>query len=307
MKTQNTNSSSYPNMKIFTILFFLIFGLSNQTFAQVKASDLESKNGIYFKKGETAPFTGTYEAFYDDGTLRETGSLEKGMVSGVTTKYYSNGNKAFERSYLKSSAHGDSKEYYSNGKVKQEGTFLNGKEDGIWSFYYETGEKQADITFDNGVQQGDYLEYRKDGSLLKKFYFVDGQLDYSPAFKTAYAKGIELNQAGQFQAAINAFDEAIAINPTVAKVYFAKGSCYSTLMKFEQAVEAYTKAIAENTEYMEAYANRGNAKANLYRNDGSRTLTTEEKTSVCDDLYKAKSLGDTTVDDLIYIYCERED
>jgi hypothetical protein len=57
---------------------------------------------------------------------------------------------------------------------------------------------------------------------------------------------------------------------------------------------------------MQAYANRGVAKINLLTSKGNIRPTKEQTSDACADLNKAKQLGDNTVDDMLFIYCDNK-
>ena len=72
------------------------------------------------------------------------------------------------------------------------------------------------------------------------------------------------------------------------------------------SIKDYDKAIEINPSYMEAYANRGVAKINMLTTKGNIQPTKEQTSDGCADLKKAKQLGDKTVDDMIFIYCDKK-
>ena len=72
------------------------------------------------------------------------------------------------------------------------------------------------------------------------------------------------------------------------------------------SIKDYDKAIELNPNYMEAYANRGVAKINLLTSKGNIQPTKEQTSDACADLKKAKQLGDNTVDDMIFIHCDKK-
>ena len=107
------------------------------------------------------------------------------------------------------------------------------------------------------------------------------------------------------EAAIPYFDKLIDLVPTDSEAYFLRGTAKSNLMDSEGAIADFDKAIDLRPNYMEAYANRGVQKINQ--------LPVEQKTgknikcieAPCADLLKARDLGDTSVDDMIFLYCKK--
>ena len=64
--------------------------------------------------------------------------------------------------------------------------------------------------------------------------------------------------------------------------------------------------IKKYPESYKAYANRGIAKINQLTTNGNLQPSRKETKSACKDLRKAQSMGDSTVGDMIFIYCENK-
>ncbi len=63
---------------------------------------------------------------------------------------------------------------------------------------------------------------------------------------------------GDYDNAINAYTQAIAINPNLAEAYLYRGDVYNLLKnEYDKAIEDYNRAITINPENAEAYKNRG--------------------------------------------------
>ena len=293
-------------MKQITLTLLGLF-LTMWGYSQTNINDLERINGLWTKKGENTPYTGAIIEYFDNGKVKGKGEFKDGLVHGLRTMYYENGNKSLERTYLNGISDGPSIEYYPNGQVKQEANFKNGKDDGIFKVYYEDGQIHAILTFSNGVQQGDYFEYTLDGKLKAQYYFVNGKASYSPDFLKLTEQALELNKQFKNEEAINLYDKALELNPTVAQTYFNRGACKQNNFDFEGAIKDYDKAIELNPEYMEAYSNRGYAKINILTTKGNLFPTNEQTESACEDFHKAISLGDKTIGtkDMIYLYCKK--
>jgi tetratricopeptide (TPR) repeat protein len=103
--------------------------------------------------------------------------------------------------------------------------------------------------------------------------------------------------------AIAYLDKLLILVPTDAEAYFLRGTAKSNMMNIKGSIADFDLAIKYNPEYMEAYANRGFQKINA--------LPVAEKTYIkdkclpdpCADFKKAKALGDTLVDDMLFLYC----
>ena len=70
-------------------------------------------------------------------------------------------------------------------------------------------------------------------------------------------RGLEYNALGQYERAIQSYDEAIRLNPQYGNPYNKRGVAYSNLGQYERAIQSYDEAIRLNPEYATVYYNRG--------------------------------------------------
>lgn len=108
---------------------------------------------------------------------------------------------------------------------------------------------------------------------------------------------------GKNEEAIKHFDHLLELVPTDYEGYFLRGTAKSNVMDIDGSIKDFDLAIQYNPNYMEAYANRGIQKINK--------LPTSEKLGIdcledpCTDLLKAQKMGDSSVEDMIYLYCNK--
>lgn len=294
-------------MKIIKLFIFLSLTWSYSN-GQINVTELERKDGLWIKSGDSKPYTGKFIETYENGAVKGTGTLVNGKLDGSRIQYYPNGQKSSEKHYKDAYPHGLSKEFYENGTLKLTGDFFNNKENGTWTAYYPNSNKQAILNFVEGIQQGPYFEYDLKGKLIRQFYFKNGKADYSDEFWKLVNKASEVSDKFISPAAIEYYDKAINLNPTVAQVYLMRGTAYSNMFNYEYAINDYDKALELNPNYMEAYANRGSAKINQFTSKGNLEITSEQTSSACVDFRKAKELGDNSIgtEDMIYLYCRKK-
>ncbi|NJK51374.1 tetratricopeptide repeat protein [Candidatus Gracilibacteria bacterium] len=82
-------------------------------------------------------------------------------------------------------------------------------------------------------------------------------------------KGNAKADEGDYQGAIDYYDQAISLNPEYALAYNNRGFAYWNLKEYQKAISNYNKAISLNSEYALAYNNRGNAKSDLGDKQGA--------------------------------------
>lgn len=73
-----------------------------------------------------------------------------------------------------------------------------------------------------------------------------------------FNQGMDAFNAGDYQGAIEAYTQAIRLDPNDAASFNNRGTAYFNLRQYEQARTDYAAAIAINNEYALAYYNRGN-------------------------------------------------
>ena len=111
---------------------------------------------------------------------------------------------------------------------------------------------------------------------------------------------------GQFEQSIKYYDKFLALAPKDSEVYFNRAAAKGMIMDVAGSIKDYDKAIELNPNYTEAYANRGVSKINMLTTKGNIQPTKEQTSDGCADLKKAKQLGDKTVEDMIFIYCDKK-
>lgn len=86
-------------------------------------------------------------------------------------------------------------------------------------------------------------------------------------FGSWYSDGLELLLEGFYSAALEAFDQALALDPQEAGAWTNKGIALAGLSRNEEALGAYDQALALNPSLPQAWYNKGNALFNLNRFD----------------------------------------
>jgi tetratricopeptide (TPR) repeat protein len=113
-------------------------------------------------------------------------------------------------------------------------------------------------------------------------------------------------QLGNFEQSINYYDKLIVLTPMDTELYFNRAVSKGMIMDVAGSIKDYDKAIELKPDFTEAYANRGVAKINLLTSKGNINPTKEQTSDGCTDLKKAQKMGDKTVEDMIFIYCNKK-
>jgi tetratricopeptide (TPR) repeat protein len=78
-------------------------------------------------------------------------------------------------------------------------------------------------------------------------------------FEIWFNKGAALYALKDFENARDCYEEALDINPDDAEAWNNLGNCLSRLAEGPAAIEAYTRAVAIKPDYAEAFYNKANA------------------------------------------------
>lgn len=77
------------------------------------------------------------------------------------------------------------------------------------------------------------------------------------------AKGMDFVRAGELERAIDAFTEAVQVDPAYAKAYNNRGGAYAAMGKYEQALADCEQVLFLAPDYAKGYNNRAYIKAKL--------------------------------------------
>ncbi|MFQ6026907.1 MAG: tetratricopeptide repeat protein, partial [Dehalococcoidia bacterium] len=87
-----------------------------------------------------------------------------------------------------------------------------------------------------------------------------GFFTFGPALRSESSQhvksGISLAEQAQLEEAIVEFDEAIRLDPKLAKAYYHRGNAYRSLEQYELAFQSYNDAVRVNSRFAAAYADR---------------------------------------------------
>ncbi len=97
--------------------------------------------------------------------------------------------------------------------------------------------------------------------LICSVIFCTNQTLAQPYRNKAYDKGVMHYSNKEYNAAINAFDEAIGLNDTNTLAYMMRGKTFFQLATYDMAIKDFTHAIDFDPQNAEAYLWRGKAHA----------------------------------------------
>ena len=194
-------------INILTAIFVFIVGCSQSE--PVNFGLLEDRDGTYYLKGESKPFSGPVFSVAGFGS-GSTGTILKGKFEGEFKSFFGDGQIRSLDTFKDGLRDGKFEYFFSNGRVSSKGNYVNDKFDGkIEEFTWE-GDPLTIHVYENGVpitatnytyfDNGNlsYIENLKDGITSDEgvldgvvtSYEEDGNLDFIETYKDGYLDGL---------------------------------------------------------------------------------------------------------------------
>lgn len=107
-----------------------------------------------------------------------------------------------------------------------------------------------------------------------------------------------------YDAALADLNKRVEMDSKNWQALFDRAYCKGLKGDNAGAIADFKKVIALNPDYAAAYANLGFSKINELTAGGMIRPAPSETRDACGDLRKAETLGDTTVTEMIQMYCE---
>lgn len=272
---------------------------------------MTKKNGTWYLKGSSKPYSGRFIDYYLTGKKQGEGTLFNGKLKGKRIIYHLNGNVSDEIEYENGLSNGMEKRFYKDGTLMQKGEFKNGQEIGIWEIYHPNGQLKQRTNFVNGKMDGESVSYYSTGEIKGKNVYKNGVYQKDKVndklFKL-YNESQELYKQVNYKGAIKKLDKALELEPNWADGYFARATMKLNNFQFDEAIKDFNKTLEIEPYFTNAYSNRAYAILRKYELGNGRKISkskdiqiiaskeTEipesELTKICSDLNKAVSLGD---------------
>jgi antitoxin component YwqK of YwqJK toxin-antitoxin module len=269
-------------------------------------------NGQWYLPNDKKPYSGIFIDYFPNGKKQGEGILQNGIVSGLRKVYHLNGKLSYEKMYENGIASGFCNEYYDNGQIEFKGQYKNGKEEGLCESWYQNGQKRSSTVYKNGEINGESTIWYSTGVLKSKIIFTNGKPQLSKEEQKIEKMQLRAKQyydERNLKMAVNELTKVIELLPTSADSYFSRGTMKLNDFEFDAAIEDLDKAIKIEPMMAKAYTNRAFARLRKYQFKNSRTLSKSkeitvmasgdvvpipdaDKKLICEDLNKAKELGD---------------
>jgi hypothetical protein len=157
----------------FLILFLplIIFGCQHPS---IDLEELIQKEGVFFEKGNKAPFTGNGVALFSEGEKMMEVPLLNGLPHGISSTWQKNGKLLRQFSYDNGQLFRFAT-FYKNGNPHLCGEYRDGKTHGKNIFWWENGTKRFDVDFQDGLKHGIEKQWHPNGELALKAEYNHGK------------------------------------------------------------------------------------------------------------------------------------
>ena len=135
---------------LITLPLLLIVGCSSSPEPINYETTLIEREGVFYTNDTNKPYSGKVFSLYDDGKIKNEGTLKDGKKDGLNTNWYENGQKRFELTYKDGIHNGILTWWYENGQKESEGTYKDDKLEGLSTNWYENGQKWYELTNKDG-------------------------------------------------------------------------------------------------------------------------------------------------------------
>ena len=114
---------------------------------------------------------------YREGNLVGEGLIdEAGSQQGLWTEYHPDKKIRGKGNYENGVKTGDWLFYHSNGAIEQKGTYdKKGRPQGLWQWYYNSGKPLREESYLNGKREGSLIEWSDTNAVITKGEYIDGQ------------------------------------------------------------------------------------------------------------------------------------
>lgn len=146
--------------KVTLILLGLLAGAQPALHGQqpMDLDQLEERRGVFLQRPTFEPYTGPVLATWDDGAVRERGTLVNGRWDGVRESYYQLGTLKARETYSSGVLNGPFEAYFKMGSPSDKGTYMDGRLDGPYESFW-IRQKAEDGAFAAGRMCGEWIRY----------------------------------------------------------------------------------------------------------------------------------------------------
>ena len=153
----SSNNKKYSTF----FLFFLLF-LFTSCSPSIGEDEIEERDGVFFRKGRTQPYTGSVIEKFDNGKKHYENHYKDGTQNGKWLYWDENGEKTSEHIYQNGELLGKwsfNFSYFENGDKERQETYRDNKLDGLLIQWFENGQKEREANYSSGKLDGELITW----------------------------------------------------------------------------------------------------------------------------------------------------
>jgi len=236
------------------------------------------KNEIWNLNG--IPYSGKYIDYYNSGKIQNKGTLLNGKLNGELTVYFKNGNKKFISNYKDGILHGVWNDYYPNGVLLSSRKYADGKIIGYGTHYFVNGQIESEIKPKKATQYDTAFSYYSTGQvkrmkLVKKNPSVQDKKTND--FNAAVTYFLQSINEGNLKEANKYFLSIWKVDSSSSDTRFKEGLLLEKESRFDAAIEAFDKALKLEPLMRESLVHRAIARIKKYKYSNTNLLTGKSK------------------------------
>ena len=263
------------------------------------------KNEIWNLNG--IPYSGKYIDYYNSGKIQNEGTLLNGKLNGELTVYFKNGNKKSVSNYNDGILNGVWSDYYPNGVLMTARKYAQGKSLGYDAHYFINGQIMDEIKPKKATIYDTSFSYYSTGKVKQMTLMKNRQPVFSiktndfNMYTTYFFQSIN---TGKLKDANKYFYSIWKIDSTSSDTHFKKGLLLMKEFRFDAAIEAFDEALNLEPLMRESLVHRAVARIKKYKYPNAKPLSinnketpliledmisipTEEQAKICNDLRQA--------------------
>jgi len=253
------------------------------------------------------PYSGIYIDYYNSGKIQNKGTLLNGKLNGELTVFFKNGNKKLVSNYKDGILNGVWSEYYPNSALMNSRIYADGKIIKHGTQYFVNGQIESEIKPKNATQYDTAFSYYSTGKvkqmkLIKKPPSVQDKKTND--FNAAVTYFFQSINEGKLKEANKYFYSIWKVDSTSSDTRFKEGLLLTKEFRFDAAIEAFDKALKLEPLMRESLVHRAIARIKKYKYSNTKfligknketpltlenviSIPQDEQTKICNDLRQA--------------------
>ena len=155
------------------------------------------RDGLYYKKGATEPFTGKIANDLNHDKI--LGKFKHGKRDGLWEFYHPNGQLRAKGKYKDGKYHGYWEWYFSDGRLESKGPFKDGKYEGYWVNHYNNNQLRWEGVYSKGKRVGPWVWFYSNGGIVEKSNYMYEQPGVRIGQRVKYHQNGQLMEIGYYR------------------------------------------------------------------------------------------------------------